>query len=113
VTLKLAAVRKFALSPPEVTEKPHFQPGSFRVRGRMIATFPADGSFLRVFVSPEHRSQALADHAEWIEPLLWGSRVLGVRLLLPNARAAVVKKLLVRAWQHTAPAAVVESSRNE
>jgi hypothetical protein len=110
--MKLAAVRKFALSLPEVTEEPHFQLGSFRVRKKLVATFAADGSFLHVFVSPEHRSQALADHAEWIEPLLWGSRVVGLRLLLPNARAAVVKKLLVQAWQHKAPAAVVESFRN-
>ena len=36
--MKLADVRKFALALPEVAEAPHHHYGSFRVRGKILAT---------------------------------------------------------------------------
>ena len=36
-------MRKIALSLPEVTEEPHFEKTSFRIKGKIFATITADG----------------------------------------------------------------------
>jgi hypothetical protein len=43
---ELAEARRFALSLPEVTEEPHFDMSSFRVRGKIFVTVPPDGTRL-------------------------------------------------------------------
>ena len=53
-----AVARKMALSFPEATEEPHFDLGSFRVRGKIFVTVP-DKQHFRVFVD-EHESRAAA-----------------------------------------------------
>jgi hypothetical protein len=42
----LAQARQFALSLPGVTEEPHFDMTSFRVRGKIFVTVPPDGTRL-------------------------------------------------------------------
>ena len=69
--MKLAAVRKQALALPEVTEEPHHQFGSFRVRGKIFVTMPPDHQHIHVFVSVEKREQALSLYPEFVEKLLW------------------------------------------
>lgn len=56
--VQVAAVRRFALSLPETTEEPHFDMASFRVRGRIFATVPADGTRLHVFVDADEARAA-------------------------------------------------------
>lgn len=96
--MKLAQVRKIALSLPETTEEPHFNYSSFRVGGKIFATVPPEGEHLHVFVGEEQREQALALEPASIEKLHWGKRVVGLRLTLGKARPAVVQKLLSQAW---------------
>jgi hypothetical protein len=48
----LAETRRLALSLPEVTEQPHFDMASFRVRGKTFVTVPPEGTLLHVFVDP-------------------------------------------------------------
>jgi hypothetical protein len=97
--MKFAAVRKYAMSLPEVTEQPHHHFGSFRVRGKIFVTVPPEQEYIHVFVAETQREQALAMYPEFVEKLLWGGKVVGVRVALAPALAAVTKRLISQAWQ--------------
>jgi hypothetical protein len=101
--MKISDVRHFALSLPEVTEEPHFQYSSFRIRGKIFATVPPDEEHLHIFVGDEEREIALATEPEFVEKLFWGKRVAGLRVLLAQAKPKVVTKLLEQAWSRKAP----------
>jgi hypothetical protein len=103
--MTLAQARGLALALPEAIESPHFQSTSFRVRGKIFATAP-DESHLHVFVGEEARSSALALHPGFIEKLPWGAKIVGLRIHLPKASAAVVAGLLEQAWRAKAPKAL-------
>lgn len=101
--MKISTLRTFALSLSETTEAPHHNFGSFRVRGKIFVTVPPGDSHIHVFVPEQAREQALALYPEFVEKLLWGGKVVGVRVALAAARPAVVKSLVQRAWKHKAP----------
>jgi hypothetical protein len=105
--MKLAQVRRFAMSLPEVTEEPHFASTSFRVRGKIFATAPPDGEHLHVFLAEEERELALAMERDFVEKLLWGGKVCGLRVVLPKAKPKIVAELLMRAWVYKAPKKLV------
>lgn len=110
--MKLATVRRHALALPEVIEAPHFDFGSFRLRGgRMIATVPPGGELLHVFVPEEVREPALAMYPEFLEKLTWGAKAIGVRVQLPRADAAVVRRLLQQAWEARAPKKLLAAAK--
>lgn len=109
--MKLAAIRRYALSLPEVTEEPHHQYGSFRVRGRIFVTFPPEQEHLHVFVAEEERELAVAMYGEFTEKLLWGGKVVGVRVALESATPAAVKNLVLQAWVNKAPKSLRGSGR--
>ena len=98
-----AAARLLALALPEAIEAPHFQYASFRVGGKIFATLPPEGQHLHVFVADDERDQALALAAECVEKLLWGGKVVGLRVALAQAPPALVKRLLAQAWARKAP----------
>ena len=50
---------------------------------------------------------ALAMHPAFVEKLLWGGKVVGVRIALAAASPSVVKHLVQRAWANKAPKALV------
>ena len=104
--MKVTAVRQHALSLPEVTEEPHFEYSSFRVRGKIFVTAPPDQKHIHVFVGEEHREAALAIHPEFVEKLNWGAKVVGLRIRLSPANASVVKQLVSEAWLRKAPKAL-------
>ncbi len=108
--LKYAGIREFALSLPEVTEQPHFELGSFRVRGRIFVTAPPDRPHLHLFLPEEAREQALAIHPDFTEELRCGRKVVGPRLALPPAPAAAVRHLVRQAWAARAPKALLASA---
>ena len=97
--MKFATVRKHALSLDAVTEEPHHAYSSFRVRGRIFVTVPPGEEAIHVFVDEEARERALAMYPEWATKLLWGSKVVGVRVELAPAPAAAVKALVLRAHE--------------
>jgi len=105
--MKLADARRIAMSFPEVTEEPHFQATSFRVRKKIFATAPPDGEYLHLFVADEDRDPALELHSDFIEKLLWGGKVRGLRIRLAKANSKVVSELLRRAWGSKAPKSLV------
>jgi hypothetical protein len=101
--VRVAAVRKHALSLPEVTEQPHFDYTSFRVRDKIFATVPPDEMHVHVFVGEEHRKPFMAMYPQNIAALTWGKKVVGLRVALADAEPAVVKQLVSFAWQNKAP----------
>ena len=103
-------VRRLALALPDATEAPHFQYTSFRVRGKIFATMPPTGDVLHLFLAETAREQALALHAAFVDKLLWGGKVVGVRVALAKADARVVTALLRRAWEAKAPKALLGGS---
>lgn len=107
--MKLAQARRHALSLPETTEEPHHHFSSFRVRGKIFATVPPDELHLHIFVSEVEREQALALYPDFLEKLLWGGKVVGLRALLPTAKPAVIEHLLTCAWRFKAPKSLASS----
>jgi len=101
--MKLAAARRFALSLAETTEEPHFHFASFRVRGKIYATVPPGETHLHVFVDEPDRERYLAMFPDAYEPLLWGKKVMGLRVTLAAAREPDVRDLLAAAWRRRAP----------
>jgi hypothetical protein len=101
--MKLGQVRRLALALPAVSEEPHFTYASFRVGGRIFATIPPDGEHLHVFVEEDERQLALALEPAVVEKLLWGQRIVGLRVRLGAAKAPLVRRLLEQAWLRKAP----------
>jgi uncharacterized protein YdeI (YjbR/CyaY-like superfamily) len=108
--LKYAALRDFALSLPEVTEQPHFDSGSFRVRGRIFVTVPPDQGHVHVFLPEEAREEGLALYPDVAEKLTSGRKVVGLRLALAPAPAAAAKRLVRQAWESRAPKALLAAA---
>lgn len=111
--MKFATLRRYLLSLEGVSETPHHQLSSFRVAGRILATVPPDEQTLNVFVDETARERALVLHPDFVEKLLWGGKVVGVRVLLASASAAAVKGLLLQAlsYQTSKPALRARASR--
>jgi nitrogen fixation protein len=97
--MTLAQVRKFALSLEGVTEAPHFDRTSFRAKGGIFVTARPTESHIHVFVPEDLREPALAMHPDSMSKLLWGGKVVGLRIELPKAPAAAVRDLISGAWQ--------------
>jgi len=96
-------IRRQALSLPEVTEEPHFNYASFRVRGKIFITAPPDESHAHLFVAEQDRESALALYPDFVEKLMWGSRVAGLRVALAKAKPSIVADLVRKAWHNKAP----------
>jgi YjbR len=98
--VKLEAVRSVALALPETTEEPHHNFGSFRVRGKIFVTIPPDNEHIHVFVNEQDRELALAAYADFTEKLLWGSKVVGIRVALARAKPSAVKVMVRQAYEY-------------
>jgi hypothetical protein len=57
-----------------VTEEPHHDYSSFRVRGKIFVTVPPAEDVVHVFVGEEERELALALYPQFMEKLLWGGK---------------------------------------
>jgi hypothetical protein len=101
----IESARRFALSLPGASEEPHFELTSFRVKGKIFATAPPDGSRLHVFVDDDEVAACVAEDPG--EPLFWGKRVRGLRIRLPAAPADRVTELLEESWRRKAPRSLV------
>lgn len=101
--MNIAQVRRYALSLAEVTEAPHHHFSSFRVGGKIFVTVPPEETHIHVFVTEEQREMALALETDRLEKLLWGGKVVGLRVELAKAPVAFVKRLLDLAWLYKVP----------
>ena len=111
--MKLQQGRQYALSLPEATEEPHFELTSFRVRGKIFATSPPGEAYLHIFVDEDLRAPLIAAQPEAYEPLVWGSKVVGVRVTLARAKAETVGRLLLASWRRKAPKRLVAAFPSE
>lgn len=104
--MKYETARAVALALPDTTEEPHHHFNSFRVRGKIFVTVPPEREHLHVFVNEEDRELALAAYPQFVEKLLWGGKVAGIRVALERADASIVKTLVRRAYdfKSTGPA---------
>jgi len=107
--MQIEQARRYALSLPETTEEPHHQMSSFRVRGKIFATLPADGIHLHVFVDEEDRAPLIAAVPAAYEPLWWGKQVRGLRVVIANADILTVARMLGIAWRRKAPKALSDA----
>ena len=82
-----------------VTEEPHHDYSSFRVRGKIFVTVPPAEEVIHVFVEEQDREQALAMYPDFIEKLLWGGKVVGLRITLASASPNAVKTLVSKAHE--------------
>jgi hypothetical protein len=97
--MKLDPVRRYALSLEAVTEEPHHDYSSFRVRGKIFATVPPKEEVIHIFVGEEDRERALVLYPQFVEKLLWGGKVVGLRVALATAQVGVVKSLVGKAYE--------------
>ncbi|MEA2716243.1 MAG: hypothetical protein QOI99_560 [Actinomycetota bacterium] len=106
--MEVDAVRTFALSLPEAAESPHFESASFRIRGRIFATLPADGEHLHVMVDEDEARAVAAGEGGSFEELWWGKKLAGVRVHLPSVESPeLVLELIEDSWRRRAPKRVV------
>jgi hypothetical protein len=108
--MNIGDVRRIAMSLPEVSEEPHFEFTSFRVRGKIFATAPPSGEHVHVFVADGERDPAIAVEPQFLEKLFWGGKVRGLRVVLRKAKPRVVAELLRQAWKHKAPKTLAAKS---
>ncbi len=101
--MKLSEARRYAMALPEVTEEPHHQSISFRVRGKIFVTVPPKDDCIHVFVNETAREQAIALYPSFVEKLFWGGKVWGIRVILSAGTSSVVKGLIRSAWATKAP----------
>ena len=101
--MKLSEVRRYAMALPEVTEEPHHESTSFRVRGKIFVTAPPKDDYIHIFVNETAREQAIALYPSFVEKLFWGGKVWGIRVALGAAASGVVKNLIRSAWIAKAP----------
>jgi hypothetical protein len=109
--LKIEKIREFALSLPGVTEEPHFQFSSFRVKGKIFVTVPPDGNLLHVFVDEPQRELMVSAQPEAYEKLWWGKKVVGLRIHMSKAKAKDVEELVHSAWLRKAPKSSRDAKR--
>jgi YjbR len=97
--VKIDSVRTHAMSLEAVTEAPHHDYSSFRVRGKIFVTVAPDDEVIHVFVGEEDREPALALYPNFTEKLLWGGKVVGLRIALAAANPSAVKALIFKAYE--------------
>jgi hypothetical protein len=107
--MNLAQIRKHALSLPSVTEEPHFDRTSFRVNGKIFVTARASEHHIHVFLPEQVREPALALYPEQVTKLLWGGKVVGLRVDLSVVSPGVAKDLVLHAWESRAPKALLKA----
>ncbi len=98
-------VAGLALALPEAAEAPHHGFPSFRVRGKIFATWP-DEEHLHVLLDADDARRAVAADPGCCEELWWGKTLAGVRVLLDRAETSAVDQLLRAAWLRRAPASL-------
>lgn len=113
--MKLADVRRIALALPEVTEEPHFEKSSFRVRGKIFATVPEDRKHVHLHVDTDERVALIEEHPAAFEPIVWGKKIKvdWVRVNLAAADRDQLGELLIEAWRAKAPKSVVAAYESQ
>ena len=73
------------------------------MRGKIFVTVPPGQDHVHVFVAEEQRELALAVYPGFVEKLLWGGKVVGLKVALAKAEPSAVAALVHQAWAYKAP----------
>jgi hypothetical protein len=92
--------RAIARSFDGAVEQDHHGRPSFRVGGKIFATLWKPDQ-LNVMLPGDRIVQVVQEEAA-CAPVWWGKQLSAVRVLLPEADAALVEALLAEAWQRRA-----------
>ena len=94
--------RQLALSLPETVEQdPHGRP-SFRVCGKIFATFWSEPR-INVMLDEGGIRTAVEQTPDCCEPVLWGKRLAAVGVSLYRVDHNLLRELLTDAWEGKAP----------
>lgn len=96
-------VRRLALGLPEVTEQPHFDRTSFRVRGKIFATLRGTEPTVNLALPPELAASLLEADADAVRALNWGAVRGWVAVDLAAIRPGLLEQLIPAAWSRVAP----------
>lgn len=96
-------VRRLALAQPEAVEAPHFERTSFRVRGKIFATFKPGGGQANLALPPELAASVLETEGAAVQPINWGAIRGWVVLDLARVRPGLLERLVPAAWSRVAP----------
>lgn len=105
-------VRRLLRGLPEVTEEPHHELASFRVRGRIFATVP-DDQHLRLMLEGSQIRALVREEPSSFHEFYWGKRLACVVVELANVRRSQLNFLLIEAWLHKAPPRLARELRTK
>jgi predicted DNA-binding protein (MmcQ/YjbR family) len=110
MTTKIETLRSFILTFPEVTEAPHFEKTSFRVRGKILATFDEKEMIATLKLSEADQDAFGLIDQEAIHPVpnKWGKRGW-TRFYLERIGDAVLYDALKCTYCEVAPKKLVEA----
>lgn len=112
MSITIGDVRREALALPEVTEQPHHDMTSFRVRGRIFATVP-DTEHLRIMLDEHEIRAAVSENPRSFHEFYWGKRLACLVVDLGDVTAPRIRELLTEAWLGKAPPALARRLRPE
>jgi hypothetical protein len=107
-------IRQLALSFPEVSELPHFEKTSFRVKGKIFATVRADTPTLVVKLSVSDQDIFSLHPSRSIKPVpnTWGLQGW-TQVTLPQLPDEMLREVLVAAYGAVAPQKLIDSLKNQ
>ena len=96
--------RSLALDLPEASEGAHMGHPDFRIRGKIFATLGPDEDWGMVKLTPDQQASYLVQEPNVFAPAsgAWGRRGATI-VRLRNAKKAIVRQALLKAWRNTAP----------
>ena len=103
--LGITQIRRYAMALPEVSETTHFKLPAFSVRDKTFVVIQRDSTHAIVSVNQMQAEAAVAKDPRAYQVVRRnnGRIFVGIRVDLPKASAAGVRKLVEQAWRHKAP----------
>ncbi len=97
-----STLRALARALPETVEQDHHGRPSFRVAGRIFATF-RDTTHANVMLDAPGILTAVQAHPQACAEFRWGQRLAAVQVDLRTTTAGLLAELLEDAWERKAP----------
>jgi hypothetical protein len=101
--IRVADVRRLALSLEGSMEQDHHGFPSFRVGGKIFATLP-DDEHVHVMLAEHRIREIVAVDPHACEEKWWGKKLAALRVSLPDATKSRVAAMLEEAWSARRPA---------
>ena len=103
--------RTLCMSLPEVEERETWGEATFRVRGRIFAIGAPEARHLSIKASLDDQAGLIELDPTTFSPAPYSGRFGWVSVRLSRLPRAMAERLVVNAWERTAPRRLVSSSR--